>query len=81
MTVGPKCRHNLYMPSTDTTTNTPGFNCRLQVFFTTNANGQRQAFRWSGRQMRAFRMPLLDAQLFVAQGQADKLAGHPMRAA
>jgi hypothetical protein len=61
------------------TTNTPGYNCRLGIFFKTNARGQRQAFRWSWSQMRAFRMSLADAELFIATEQADQLDGHPLR--
>ena len=67
------------MTNTATTTNTPGFNCRLQIFFSTNKNGQRQAFRWSFMQFRAIRMPLADAEMFLANETADLLPGHPLK--
>lgn len=64
---------------TSTTANTPGFNCRLAVFFDHDKHGRKLAFRWSPMQFRAFRMPLADAELFVATEAADLLPGHPMK--
>ncbi len=60
-----------------TSTNTPGFNRRLQVFFSHDKHGRKTAFRWSPLQMRALRMKVADAEAFVAQDQADLLDGHP----
>lgn len=79
LTAGRVSWFNLYMETTSTT-NTPGFNCRLSIYFTTAHSGRRMAFRYSWRQMRAFRMPVADAELFIAQGQADRMDGHPMKA-
>lgn len=47
------------------------------VWFTTAKNGRRMAFEFSRRQFRAFRVPLADAELWVATGVAEKLDGHP----
>lgn len=60
---------------------TPGYNCRLQIFFTTDARNQRVAYRWSPRQMRAFRLPLADAEIMRATETADVIPGHPLRRA
>lgn len=67
------------MTTTQTTTPTPGYNCRLQIFFTSNARGQRLAYRWSGRQLRAFRIALDEAEIMRATETADILPGDPMR--
>lgn len=64
----------------NTTTNTPGYNTRLAIFFAPDKNGRKVAYRWSGRQMRAFRMRLADAEMFIATDAATLLAGHPMKA-
>lgn len=59
--------------------NTPGYNTHLHVFFQHDKHGRKTAYRWSRLQMRAFRMSLADAELFIAQGQATQIDGHPMR--
>ena len=59
--------------------NTPGFNCHLEIFFSTDKHGRKLAHRFSRSQFRAFRMPLADAELFVAQGQATEIPGNPMK--
>lgn len=80
LTPSKKCGDNHYMNNdATTTTKTPGFNCRLGIFFDHDKNGRKVAYRWGGRQMRAFRMPLADAELFIATDQADLLDGHPLK--
>lgn len=56
---------------------TPGYNRRLEIFFTTSKSGKRLAYRWSCFQLRAFRIPLADAEIMQATGTADMLPGHP----
>lgn len=58
---------------------TPGYNYRISIFFKTDRNGRKVAYHWSGRQMRAWRMPLADAEMFLAQDLADQIDGHPMQ--
>ena len=62
---------------------TPGFNCRVAIFFQTDKNGRKCAYYWSGRlgDGRAIRMKLTEAENLVAQGQADLLPCHPLKAA
>ena len=67
------------MTETRNTQVTPGYNCRLEIFFTTSKRGQRLAYRWSPRQFRAFRIPLDEAEIMRATETADVLPGHPMR--
>lgn len=69
------------MNNTAAPTKTPGFNCRLSIWFDTNKNGRKVAYYWSGRNMRAIRMSVTDAELFIATEAADRISGHPMRAA
>lgn len=47
------------------------------VWFKTDRRGRKMAFEFSRRQFRAFRVPLVDAELWVATGVAEKLDGHP----
>ncbi len=61
-----------------TTNKTPGYNCRLAIFFG-SVNGKKVAYYWSGMQLRAFRMKLAQAENFIAQGQADLIDGHPLK--
>lgn len=61
------------------TTHTPGFNHRLDIWFSTTKRGQKIAHYWSYGAFRACRLPLIDAELFVAQDQATELPGHPFR--
>lgn len=60
-------------------TPTPGYHYRLEIWFDINKAGKRIAHHWSPRQGRAFRMPLAEAELLIAQGHADEIEGHPMR--
>lgn len=64
---------------TNTKTPTPGYNTHLEVFFSTDKHGRKLAHRFSRRQFRAFRMPLADAEFFVAAGQATEIPGNPMK--
>ncbi len=58
---------------------TPGYNCRLTISFSYDRNGRKVAYYYSrsltsGSLMgRKIRMPIGDATLFVAQGQADEV--------
>lgn len=61
-------------------TKTPGYNSRLEIYFTTDKNGKRRAFRFSPRQFRAFPIGVAEAELFIAQGQADQIDGNPLKA-
>lgn len=56
---------------------TPGYNTHLEIFFKPDKRGRKAAYRMS--QMRAIRISLADAELFIAQGQATQLDGHPMK--
>lgn len=62
-----------------TTAKTPGYDHRLEIWFSTTKRGQKVAHFFSSRAFRAFRLPLADAELFIALGQADQVAGHPFR--
>ena len=66
------------MNTAATTKATPGYNTRISVYFTTSRKGQRAAWHFSWPQMRAFRMPLAEAELLVAQDLADVLDSNPM---
>jgi hypothetical protein len=52
---------------------TPGYNCRLWICFRVDKYGRKLAYRLSGdtADKRMLRMPLVEAELFVAQDQAD----------
>jgi hypothetical protein len=54
---------------------TPGFDIHLTIEFKTTRTGQRQAWYWSPRAFRKFRVSLVDAELWVAQGLATKATG------
>jgi hypothetical protein len=60
-------------------TPTPGYNHRLQVWFGTDRRSRKVAWHWCVRAHRAIRLPLLDAEMMVAQDQADEIPGHPMK--
>ncbi len=60
-------------------TATPGYNHRLQIWFQTDERGRKAAYRWCYGAGRAVRMSLTDAQLFIAQSQADLLPTHPLK--
>lgn len=65
--------------SNATQESTPGYNCRLTISFNYDRNGRKVAYYYSrsltgGSLMgRKIRMPVGDAVLFVAQGQADEV--------
>ena len=59
-------------------TPTPGFNRRIAIFFGTDKNGNRRAYRWSPMQLRSFPMALATAELLVATDAADLLDRNPM---
>jgi hypothetical protein len=67
------------MTTTSTATRTPGYNYRLEIFFGTDKRGRKIAHRWSTQQLRSFRMPLAEAELLVATGQADEIPGNPFK--
>ena len=58
---------------------TPGYSSHLEIWFSTSRNGRQLAHYWSHLAFRAFRLPLADAELWVAQGLATKVAGHPFK--
>ena len=45
----------------------------VEIKFTTAKNGQRRAYKFSCRQLRWFPMPLAQAELMVATGQAEDI--------
>jgi hypothetical protein len=62
------------MTSTQNTTITPGFNCRLAIFFTHDKNGNKRARYYSKHNpFRSFPLPLVDAESFIAQDLADAI--------
>jgi hypothetical protein len=60
-------------------TPTPGYNCRIDIWFSTTRRGQKIAHYWCHSAFRAIRLPLAAAELFIAQDQANLLPGHPWR--
>lgn len=60
-------------------TKTPGYNCRIGIFYDLDKRGRRIAYRWSRLGMRAIRMPLAEADALIAQGGADHLPCHPIK--
>ena len=48
-----------------------------EIWFTTTRKGQRRAFYYSLRQFRAFPMPLAEAELLIATGQAVEIPCNP----
>jgi hypothetical protein len=52
--------------------NTPGFDHRISIKFTTDRNGRKLAHRWSMRALRWFRISLADAELWIATDAADR---------
>ena len=65
LTVDQGCSDNQYMTQTK------------EIWFTTTRKGQRRAFYYSFRQFRAFPMPLAEAELLIATGQAVEIPGNP----
>lgn len=43
-----------------------------EIWFTTTRRGQRQAWFWGFAGGRAFRMPLAEAELLIAEGKATE---------
>lgn len=59
---------------------TPGFNCRVSIFFQSDKNGRKCAYYWTGFVSgRAIRMKLAEAEMLVAQDLADLLPCHPLK--
>ena len=56
------------------TTTTPR---TVEIFFQTDRNGRRVAYRWSRMQFRSFRIGLDEAELLIATELAIVLPGHP----
>ena len=63
----------------EATAKTPGYNCRIGIFFDLDKRGRRIAYRWSRRGLRAIRMPLGEADMLIASGEADHLSYHPIK--
>ncbi len=61
-----------------TTTKPPGYNCRLGIYFTTDKNGKKRAYRWGAGSFRAFPISVPVAENFIAQGQADLMPCNPI---
>jgi hypothetical protein len=62
-----------------TQTKTPGYNTRLAIYFQTDRNGKRRAYRWSGMQLRSFPVSAANAELWIAQDLADEIDGNPLK--
>jgi hypothetical protein len=62
-----------------TTTKTPGYNHRIDIWFQINKRGQKVAYYWSYGAGRAIRISLTDAELCIAADQADQIPGHPFK--
>lgn len=61
------------MTSTPTTTNTPGYNCRIAIRFTSDKNGRKLAHYWSGNFYgRWIRIGLTNAETWIATDRADQ---------
>ena len=58
---------------------TPGYNCRLGIFFQYDKNGKKVAYEWTWKSYRAIRVNLKDAEMWIAQDLADLLPGHPLK--
>ena len=52
-----------------------------EIWFTTTKTGKRRAYYYSLRAFRAFPMPLAEAELKIATGQATEIAANPWKAA
>jgi hypothetical protein len=56
----------------NTTTKTPGYNCRITIFFSTDKNGRRRArYVAQGRPFRSFPLSVDTAEILIATGGAD----------
>jgi hypothetical protein len=63
----------------DITSRTPGYNCRLVIWFTVEAGGRQVAYYWAPQATRAIRLPLDKAKIMEATGTADVTCCHPLR--
>lgn len=60
--------------SENTTAITPGYNCRIGIYFTYDKNGNKRArYYGASHVFRSFPLPLVDAEMFIAQGLADEI--------
>lgn len=50
------------------------------IFFDTERNGRKVAYRWDGRQLRSFRIALDKAEVAIATGTGVDIGGHPLKA-
>ena len=64
---------------TTQTAKTPGYNCRLTIFFAATKSGKPRAYYWSAWQLRAFPLPLAEAEIMRASETADVICCHPLR--
>lgn len=55
------------------TETTPGYNRRIAIAFSYDKRGRKVAYSVDVRNARNNRMPVADALLFVAAGQADEV--------
>lgn len=62
-----------------TTTQTPGYNSRISIWFDYDKNGRKVAYYWSSRGFRSIRMSVADAEMFIANETADQISGHPFK--
>jgi hypothetical protein len=69
------------MTTTQALPKTPGFNRRIGIWFDHDKHGRKVAYMWAPMQFRSFRLPLIDAETFIANETADLLNGHPFKAA
>lgn len=49
------------------------------IFFQNDKNGRKVAYRFSGRQVRSFRIGLAEAELLIATGQAVDIGRNPLK--
>lgn len=52
---------------------------RPDIWFTTDRNGRKVAYRWNWGAGRAVRMSLADAELWAATDAANVVDGHPLK--
>lgn len=59
--------------------NTPGYNCRLAIWFTVTSKGKPRAWYIGSQGYRAFPLPYDKAKLMQATGTAEVLCCHPWK--
>lgn len=59
------------------TAETPGYDHRLEIWFSRTKRGQKIAQYFDRYAMRTRRVGLAAAELFITLGQADEVSGHP----